>query len=168
MRLTELPVPLDLPPMEAKLVDEIPREAGWRYEPKWDGFRCLLFVGDAIDSGLARRSRRSHREPYLPFLVGAGIAYWQPHFPLLVYWLVIATGLGVAISTVAALAGLAAGTAGGDRREQDAGDRHARRVLDLSPWSGDPRDAAGAAGSRAPRCRTWRRAARQIRQSGQR
>jgi hypothetical protein len=39
-------------------------------------------------------------------LIGAGIAYWQPHFPLLVYWLVLATGLGIAISTVKALVGL--------------------------------------------------------------
>jgi ATP-dependent DNA ligase len=31
-----------LPPMEAKLVDALPGE-GWRYEPKWDGFRCLVF-----------------------------------------------------------------------------------------------------------------------------
>lgn len=29
--------------MEARLVDEIPRDAGWQYEPKWDGFRCLAF-----------------------------------------------------------------------------------------------------------------------------
>jgi hypothetical protein len=39
-------------------------------------------------------------------LIGAGIAYWQPRFPLLVYWLVLATGLGIAISTVKALVGL--------------------------------------------------------------
>lgn len=32
-----------LPPMEAKLVDEIPSGSGWQYEPKWDGFRCLVF-----------------------------------------------------------------------------------------------------------------------------
>jgi ATP-dependent DNA ligase len=32
-----------LPPMEAKLVDALPEEPGWRYEPKWDGFRCLVF-----------------------------------------------------------------------------------------------------------------------------
>jgi ATP-dependent DNA ligase len=30
-------------PMEAELVDEIPEGAGWQYEPKWDGFRCLAF-----------------------------------------------------------------------------------------------------------------------------
>jgi ATP-dependent DNA ligase len=29
--------------MEALLVDEIPEGAGWEYEPKWDGFRCLVF-----------------------------------------------------------------------------------------------------------------------------
>ncbi|MCR5872968.1 ATP-dependent DNA ligase [Phenylobacterium sp. J426] len=41
--LADLPIPLDLPPMEAKLVEEVPREAGWRFEPKWDGFRCVAF-----------------------------------------------------------------------------------------------------------------------------
>ncbi|SOB86633.1 ATP-dependent DNA ligase [Sphingomonas guangdongensis] len=30
-------------PMEAKLVDELPDEGGWQFEPKWDGFRCLAF-----------------------------------------------------------------------------------------------------------------------------
>ncbi|MBD5654538.1 MAG: ATP-dependent DNA ligase, partial [Candidatus Eremiobacteraeota bacterium] len=35
--------------MEARLVDAIPRDAGWQYEPKWDGFRCLAFRdGDEI------------------------------------------------------------------------------------------------------------------------
>jgi ATP-dependent DNA ligase len=29
--------------MEARSVDEIPSGAGWQYEPKWDGFRCLAF-----------------------------------------------------------------------------------------------------------------------------
>lgn len=33
----------DLLPMEAKLVAALPEEAGWQYEPKWDGFRCLAF-----------------------------------------------------------------------------------------------------------------------------
>jgi len=47
--LADLPVPLDLAPMEAKLVESIPREAGWRFEPKWDGFRCLAFrAGDEV------------------------------------------------------------------------------------------------------------------------
>jgi ATP-dependent DNA ligase len=29
--------------MEALLVDSIPEEGSWQYEPKWDGFRCLAF-----------------------------------------------------------------------------------------------------------------------------
>jgi len=40
---TGFPLPLDLPPMEARLVDELPEEPGWQFEPKWDGFRCLAF-----------------------------------------------------------------------------------------------------------------------------
>ena len=27
--------------MEALLAEELPEGAGWQYEPKWDGFRCL-------------------------------------------------------------------------------------------------------------------------------
>jgi len=38
-----------IPPMEARSVDEIPTGDEWQYEPKWDGFRCLLFRdGDKI------------------------------------------------------------------------------------------------------------------------
>lgn len=32
-----------LAPMEAKLVAALPAEEGWQFEPKWDGFRCLVF-----------------------------------------------------------------------------------------------------------------------------
>ena len=28
-------------PMEALLVGQLPDEAGWQFEPKWDGFRCI-------------------------------------------------------------------------------------------------------------------------------
>jgi ATP-dependent DNA ligase len=39
-----------LPPMEAKLVEALPEDAGWQYEPKWDGFRCLVFRdGDSVE-----------------------------------------------------------------------------------------------------------------------
>ena len=38
-----LPVPLSLEPMEAEPVDALPDGPGWQYEPKWDGFRCLVF-----------------------------------------------------------------------------------------------------------------------------
>ena len=29
--------------MEAKLVESLPDGEGWQFEPKWDGFRCLVF-----------------------------------------------------------------------------------------------------------------------------
>jgi ATP-dependent DNA ligase len=44
-----LPLQPPYPPAEAKSVKELPRAAGWLYEPKWDGFRCLAFRnGDRI------------------------------------------------------------------------------------------------------------------------
>jgi ATP-dependent DNA ligase len=39
-----------LPPMEAKLVAALPDDSGWQFEPKWDGFRCLVFRdGDEVE-----------------------------------------------------------------------------------------------------------------------
>jgi ATP-dependent DNA ligase len=38
-----LPIQPPFPPAEAKSVDSLPRESGWLYEPKWDGFRCVAF-----------------------------------------------------------------------------------------------------------------------------
>jgi ATP-dependent DNA ligase len=36
-------------PMEALSVSAIPQGANWQYEPKWDGFRCLVFRdGDKV------------------------------------------------------------------------------------------------------------------------
>lgn len=32
-----------LEPMEAKLVSELPSSGQWQFEPKWDGFRCIVF-----------------------------------------------------------------------------------------------------------------------------
>jgi ATP-dependent DNA ligase len=45
----DLPIEPPYPPAEAKAVKEIPGSAGWLYEPKWDGFRCLAFrSGDEV------------------------------------------------------------------------------------------------------------------------
>ena len=42
-------VPPPVPPMLAKRVDALPDGAGWIFEPKWDGFRTLVFRdGDEI------------------------------------------------------------------------------------------------------------------------
>jgi ATP-dependent DNA ligase len=36
--------------MEAKSVDALPDGEGWQFEPKWDGFRCLVFKdGDEVE-----------------------------------------------------------------------------------------------------------------------
>jgi ATP-dependent DNA ligase len=56
-------------PMEALSVDEIPTGQGWQYEPKWDGFRCLVFRdGGKVD--LRSKAGRSLTR-YFPELVEA-------------------------------------------------------------------------------------------------
>lgn len=45
-----LPLARSYAPMEALLVAELPTGPQWQYEPKWDGFRCVIFRdGDTID-----------------------------------------------------------------------------------------------------------------------
>ncbi|MDP9224437.1 MAG: ATP-dependent DNA ligase [Actinomycetota bacterium] len=52
-----LPVKPPISPMLSKVADEIPRGKGWLYEPKWDGFRALIFKeGDHIE--IASRDAR--------------------------------------------------------------------------------------------------------------
>jgi len=64
-----LPVRPPFEPMEALAVDEIPDGPAWRYEPKWDGFRCLVFRdGDTI--ALQSKSGRPLTR-YFPELVAA-------------------------------------------------------------------------------------------------
>ncbi|HEY9554763.1 MAG TPA: ATP-dependent DNA ligase [Allosphingosinicella sp.] len=50
-----LPVKPGLAPMEAKLVDALPESPDWWFEPKWDGFRCLVFR-DGDDVALQSKS----------------------------------------------------------------------------------------------------------------
>jgi ATP-dependent DNA ligase len=38
-----LPLKTTYEPMHARLVSAIPDGDGWQYEPKWDGFRCVVF-----------------------------------------------------------------------------------------------------------------------------
>jgi ATP-dependent DNA ligase len=45
----DLPVKPPIPPMLAKLQREVPSGEGWLYEPKWDGFRSIVFRdGDEV------------------------------------------------------------------------------------------------------------------------
>jgi ATP-dependent DNA ligase len=56
-----------LTPMLARSREEIPTGPGWRYEPKWDGFRALVFRdGEDIHLG-SRGERPLHR--YFPELL---------------------------------------------------------------------------------------------------
>src|SRR4051812_27773493 len=56
-------------PMEALSVDEIPAGDEWQYEPKWDGFRCLVFRdGKSIE--LQSKSGQSLTR-YFPEIVAA-------------------------------------------------------------------------------------------------
>jgi len=54
MQAAMLPLKSDYEPMEATLASELPVGKGWQYEPKWDGFRCLVFRDEDI---LAMRSK---------------------------------------------------------------------------------------------------------------
>jgi ATP-dependent DNA ligase len=48
----QLPVTPPLKPMLASSVPEVPDGPGWLYEPKWDGFRCIVFRdGDEVELG---------------------------------------------------------------------------------------------------------------------
>ena len=58
-----------LPPMEALPVDDIPAGDGWQYEPKWDGFRCLIFR-DGSHVELQSKSCKSLTR-YFPDIVAA-------------------------------------------------------------------------------------------------
>ena len=64
-----LPLSPPVEPMLAKLQPEIPRGDGWRYEPKWDGFRAIVFRdGDEIRLG-SRGGKEMQR--YFPELLEA-------------------------------------------------------------------------------------------------
>jgi ATP-dependent DNA ligase len=66
--------------MEALSVDEIPEGIAWQYEPKWDGFRCLIFR-DGAKVDLQSKSGRSLTR-YFPELVAAVAALRPKRFVL--------------------------------------------------------------------------------------
>ncbi len=67
-------------PMEALSVDEVPVGPEWQYEPKWDGFRCLVFRdGNSIE--LQSKSGKPLTR-YFPDVVEAVKALGARHFVL--------------------------------------------------------------------------------------
>ena len=52
MQSVDLPVMPPIKPMLAKLARQLPPAGGVMYEPKWDGFRCIVFRdGDEVELG---------------------------------------------------------------------------------------------------------------------
>ncbi len=75
-----LAIPLETPPMEARLTDEIPSGKGWQFEPKWDGFRCLAFRdGDTLEL-MSKSGKPLGR--YFPEIVEALAALAEARFVL--------------------------------------------------------------------------------------
>ncbi|HVC73312.1 MAG TPA: ATP-dependent DNA ligase, partial [Mycobacteriales bacterium] len=65
----DLPVMPPVAPMLAKSVKDVPDGPGFLYEPKWDGFRCIVFRdGDEVELG-SRNERPLTR--YFPELIEA-------------------------------------------------------------------------------------------------
>ncbi len=64
-----MPPPIRPPisPMLSKATADIPVGEGWHYEPKWDGFRCIVFR-DGNDVELASRNERPFTR-YFPELI---------------------------------------------------------------------------------------------------
>ena len=75
-----LPVQPPFAPMDALLVDEIPEGDVWQYEPKWDGFRCLVFR-DGKKTQLQSKSGQSLTR-YFPELVEAFLKLETDRFVL--------------------------------------------------------------------------------------
>ncbi len=62
-----LPIPLDMEPMLAAVQPVVPEGPDWSYEPKWDGFRTLVFRdGDRVDL-ISRGARQMTR--YFPEMI---------------------------------------------------------------------------------------------------
>src|ERR671920_386355 len=65
----DLPVLPPVSPMLAKAATKLPTGEGFVYEPKWDGFRCIVFRdGDEVELG-SRNERPLTR--YFPEVVEA-------------------------------------------------------------------------------------------------
>jgi ATP-dependent DNA ligase len=66
--------------MEALSVDEVPKGKNWQYEPKWDGFRCLVFRDDRKVELQSKSGQSLTR--YFPELVAAVAALKAKRFVL--------------------------------------------------------------------------------------
>lgn len=69
-----------LAPMEARLVTDLPIDSGWQFEPKWDGFRALVFRDGANVEIMSKSGKSLAR--YFPEIVALAAAIDAPQFIL--------------------------------------------------------------------------------------
>ena len=85
-----LPISLPVDPMLATLVDAIPEGPNFAYEPKWDGFRCIISRdGDRIELGSRGQKPLT---VYFPEVVGA-LTGWLPDGVVLDGELIVRSGV---------------------------------------------------------------------------
>lgn len=77
--MTDFLLPVTTEPMEAVSADRIPVENGpWQYEPKWDGFRCLVYKSGAEVELRAKSGKSLSR--YFPETIAALARMRRPRF----------------------------------------------------------------------------------------
>jgi len=76
----DLPIAIPYPVMEAEREEAIPAGENWRYEPKWDGFRCVAFR-DGENVYLQSKSNQPLAR-YFPDIVESILKLPQPQFVL--------------------------------------------------------------------------------------
>jgi ATP-dependent DNA ligase len=75
-----LPIHFPYPPMEALPATSLPEGDGWQYEPKWDGFRALVFRdGETME---IQSKSGQHLTRYFPELSESVLALHPKHFVL--------------------------------------------------------------------------------------
>ncbi|WP_194893043.1 ATP-dependent DNA ligase [Catenulispora pinisilvae] len=93
----DLPVMPPVRPMLATAVRDVPRGAGLAYEPKWDGFRCVVFR-DGAEVELGSRNDRPLTR-YFPELVDLLLAALPPRC-VVDGEIVVVTGAGLDFDTL--------------------------------------------------------------------
>ncbi len=73
-------IPAAIEAMEARSVEAIPDGSGWQYEPKWDGFRCLLARDGEAVAMVSKSGQDLAR--YFPEVVAAALSLREKTFVL--------------------------------------------------------------------------------------
>ena len=76
--MRKIPGPVDA--MEARSVDAIPEGKEWQYEPKWDGFRCLLTRNGDMAAMYSKSGQDLTR--YFPEVVASALTLREKSFIL--------------------------------------------------------------------------------------